>query len=107
MSADNVSSLIFSSNHPVRKQTKNSKSQLSHGFNENVKTSAFGLDEQTAFEAVTINPATLIGLADRIASIEVGKDADLAIFTGHPFSSLSRCEAVIIDGEIYNNKYLY
>jgi imidazolonepropionase-like amidohydrolase len=64
---------------------------------------AYGLDEQTAFEAITINPATLIGLQDRIGSIEVGKDADLAIFTGHPFSSLSRCEATVIEGVVYPN----
>ncbi|MBR4954806.1 MAG: amidohydrolase family protein, partial [Clostridia bacterium] len=64
---------------------------------------AYGLDEQAAFEAITINPATLLGLADRIGSIEVGKDADLAMFTGHPFSSLSKCELVMIDGVIYKN----
>ena len=64
---------------------------------------AYGLDEQAAFEAITINPATLIGLQERIGSIEVGKDADLAIFTGHPFSSLSRCEATIIEGVVYPN----
>lgn len=64
---------------------------------------ANGLDEQTAFESVTINPAKLLGVDNRMGSIEVEKDADLAIWTGHPFSSLSRCEITIIDGEIYNN----
>ncbi len=64
---------------------------------------AYGLDEQTAFEGVTINPATLLGLQDRIGSIEVGKDADMAIFSGHPFCSMSRCEKTIIDGEVYDN----
>ncbi|MCF0150408.1 MAG: amidohydrolase [Firmicutes bacterium] len=64
---------------------------------------AHGLSEQAAFEAVTIRPAKHLGLADRMGSIEVGKDADLAIFTGHPFSNFSRCQYTVIDGEVYDN----
>ncbi|MBQ4180901.1 MAG: amidohydrolase [Firmicutes bacterium] len=62
-----------------------------------------GLSEQAAFEAVTIRPARWLGVADRVGSIEVGKDADLAIFTGHPFSNFSRCQYTVIDGEVYQN----
>ena len=61
-----------------------------------------GLDEQAAFEGVTINPARLLGVADKMGSIEVGKDADLAVFSGHPFSSLSKCMMTMIDGVAYN-----
>ena len=61
-----------------------------------------GLDEQAAFEGVTINPARLLGVADKVGSIEVGKDADLAVFSGHPFSSLSKCMMTMIDGVAYN-----
>ena len=64
---------------------------------------ARGLSEQTAFEAVTIRPARLLGLADRVGSIEVGKDADFAIWSGMPFSSLSLCEKTVIDGVVYEN----
>ena len=64
---------------------------------------AHGLSEQAAFEAVTIRPAKWLGVDDRMGSIEVGKDADLAIFTGHPFSNMSRCQYTIIDGEVYDN----
>lgn len=64
---------------------------------------ANGLNEQTAFEAVTINPARLLGIDTRTGSIEVEKDADISIWSGHPFCSMSRCEITIIDGEIYNN----
>ena len=61
-----------------------------------------GLSEQAAFEGVTINPAKLLGVADKVGSIEVGKDADLAVFSGHPFSSLSKCLMTMIDGVPYN-----
>ncbi len=64
---------------------------------------AYGLDEDIAFKAVTINPAKLLGLEVRMGSLEAGKDADIAIWNGHPFSSLSRCETTIIDGIVYNN----
>ncbi|NMB16417.1 MAG: amidohydrolase [Firmicutes bacterium] len=59
-----------------------------------------GLPEEEAFRAVTINPATIIGVQDRLGSIEPGKDADLALFDGHPFEVRSRCRMVLIDGEI-------
>ncbi len=62
-----------------------------------------GLSEKAAFEAMTIRPARWLGVADRVGSIEVGKDADLAIFTGHPFSNFSRCQYTIIEGEVYQN----
>ena len=57
-----------------------------------------GLSFDAAMEAVTIRPAKLLGLSDRLGSLEVGKDADLAIFSGMPFSNLSLCEATMIDG---------
>ena len=63
-----------------------------------------GLDEQEAWKAVTINPAVITGIADRVGSLEVGKDADIAIFDGHPFSNFTRCRATMIDGEFYHNE---
>ena len=64
---------------------------------------ARGLSENTAFEAVTIRPARLLGLAGRMGSIEPGKDADLAVWSGNPFSNLTLCEKTIVDGEVYDN----
>lgn len=59
---------------------------------------AEGLSEEAAFEGVTVNPARLLGLFDRIGSIEPGKSADLAFFDGYPFSNRTRCTMTMIEG---------
>lgn len=64
---------------------------------------ARGLSEELAFRSVTINPAKLLGIADRVGSLERGKDADVAIWSGYPFSNLTLCEITIIDGVCYQN----
>ena len=64
----------------------------------------YGLSFEQALQAVTINPARLLKLQDRIGSLEAGKDADIAIFSGMPFSNLSLCEMVVIDGKIEYRK---
>lgn len=60
-----------------------------------------GLDEMEAFKAITIYPAEIVGLADRVGSIEVGKDADIVIFNGNPIKDVDfHTFMTIIDGEI-------
>ena len=56
--------------------------------------------EDQALAMITINPARELGLDRRIGSIEVGKDADIAIFNAHPFDGFARCELALIDGEV-------
>jgi len=58
-----------------------------------------GMPEEAAFRAITLNPAELLGVAHRMGSLEAGKDADIAIFDGHPFFTYTRCVHVLIDGE--------
>jgi imidazolonepropionase-like amidohydrolase len=61
-----------------------------------------GLDRDTALRALTINPARIVGVADRLGSIEPGKDADLVIWSGDPLDVLSRVTRALIEGaEIY------
>ena len=61
-----------------------------------------GLDRDTALRALTINPARIVGVEDRLGSIEPGKDADLVIWSGDPLDVLSRVERALINGvEIY------
>lgn len=57
-----------------------------------------GMDPFDALKAITINPAEHIGVADRVGSLEVGKDADIVITNGSPFEVLTEVKAVFIDG---------
>jgi imidazolonepropionase-like amidohydrolase len=61
-----------------------------------------GLDRVTALRAVTINPARIMRVADRIGSLVPGKDADVTIWSGDPLDVMSRVEAAYIGGrEVY------
>ncbi|MGI5894002.1 MAG: amidohydrolase [Candidatus Merdivicinus sp.] len=58
-----------------------------------------GLPEEEAWKAITLNPARIAGIADRVGSLAVGKDADIAIFRGNPLTDIScRTVAVLVDG---------
>jgi len=62
-----------------------------------------GLDRETALRALTINPARIAGIDDRLGSIEPGKDADLVLWSGDPLDVLSRAELAFLDGvEVYS-----
>ena len=58
-----------------------------------------GMDSFAALQAVTINPARHAGIADRVGSLEVGKDADLVITDGCPFEVSTKVKHVFIDGK--------
>jgi imidazolonepropionase-like amidohydrolase len=60
---------------------------------------AYGFEKAEALSAVTLDAARLLGLDDRIGSIEKGKDADLVILSGDPLSSSAAVETVFIKGE--------
>ena len=49
---------------------------------------------------ITIVPARILGIDDKGGSIEVGKDADLALYDGDPFEWTTHCIGVVIDGEL-------
>lgn len=61
-----------------------------------------GMEPAAALRAVTINPATVMGVADRVGSLEIGKDADLVLWSGDPLDFASRPLRVWVDGaEVY------
>ena len=64
---------------------------------------AHGLSAQDALAAVTIDSAKLLGLEDRLGSLEVGKDGDVALFTGDPFEYLTQVCGVLIEGEVVSD----
>jgi imidazolonepropionase-like amidohydrolase len=61
---------------------------------------AHGLSPRAALASITIDAARILGLADRIGSLEPGKDADLALFDGDPLEYTTHCTTVIISGEV-------
>ncbi len=60
-----------------------------------------GIDETRALALVTINPARVLGVDDRVGSLEPGKDADFVIWSGHPLSTASHARQTWIDGRRY------
>ena len=50
---------------------------------------------------LTLNPAWQLGVDRYVGSLEAGKQADIAIFGGHPLSAAARCEMTLVDGQVY------
>ena len=74
---------------------------------EAAKTMRYGgATEDEAMKMITLNPAWIIGVDDRVGSIDVGKDADLVIWNGYPLSSYGVPEKVFIDGELFFDRTL-
>ena len=63
-----------------------------------------GLGRENALKAITVNAAKILGVENRIGSIEVGKDADLALFSGDPLDVMNTPELVCVNGKIVINK---
>ncbi|MCY2964587.1 MAG: amidohydrolase family protein, partial [Planctomycetota bacterium] len=75
---------------------------MRHLYIEAAKMLRYGnASPEAVWRMVTLNSAKELGIADRMGSIEVGKDADIAIYSGNPLSIFSRCEMTLIDGVPY------
>ena len=59
-----------------------------------------GLTFDQALRSITIDAARIIGVDDRVGSLEVGKDGDVAIYDGDPFEYTSHCVGVVIEGNV-------
>ena len=59
----------------------------------------YGMDEEDALAAITVNAACICGVGDRLGSLSPGKDADIVVMDGHPFHWRSRAVHVLIDGQ--------
>ncbi|MEQ9301782.1 MAG: amidohydrolase family protein [Cyclobacteriaceae bacterium] len=60
-----------------------------------------GMSEEDAWKMVTLNPAKLLHLDDRMGSVKVGKDADMVLWSDHPLSVYANVEKTIVDGTVY------
>jgi adenine deaminase len=60
-----------------------------------------GVAEQEALKMVTLNPAKLLHLDDRIGSIKEGKDGDVVLWSDHPLSIYAKAEKTIIEGAVF------
>jgi imidazolonepropionase-like amidohydrolase len=60
----------------------------------------YGLAEDDVLKAITINPARILGVADRVGSLEVGKDADVIVLSGPPLDMMTWVERVYVGGEL-------
>jgi len=65
-----------------------------------------GVSEEDAWKFVTLNPAKLLHLDDRIGSIKIGKDADLVLWSDHPLSIYAKAEKTLIEGVVYYDSAL-
>ncbi|MCI0456991.1 MAG: amidohydrolase family protein, partial [Gemmataceae bacterium] len=75
---------------------------MRHLYQEAAKCVKYGgLSETEALKTITLNGARQLGLEKRIGSIEIGKDADLVLYSGHPLNSYARPEITLVEGEIY------
>ena len=69
---------------------------------EAAKSVKYGdISEEDAWKFVTLNPAKLLHIDDRVGSIKVGKDADVVLWSDHPLSIYAKAEKTIIDGTVY------
>ena len=63
-----------------------------------------GTSEEDAWKMVTLNPAKLLHLDDKMGSLKIGKDADVVIWNGHPLSVYTKVEQTYVDGRLLFDK---
>jgi len=71
---------------------------------EAAEAAAYGLSFEDALALVTIDAARLLGIDDRLGSIALGKDGDLALYDGDPFEYTSHCVGVVIEGALVSTE---
>ncbi|HEY5824943.1 MAG TPA: amidohydrolase family protein [Cyclobacteriaceae bacterium] len=90
---------ILTKNGVVTSINSDSPDLIRHLYHEAGKTQKYGaLTDDEALSLITINPAKQLGVENRIGSIEVGKDGDIAIFKNHPLSIYGVPQYSIVDG---------
>lgn len=92
---------ILTRNGVVTSINSDSEELIRHLYHEAAKTQRYGdLTDDEALALITINPAKQLGIEKKVGSLEVGKDADIAIFKGHPLSVYAIPQTTIVDGQV-------
>ena len=99
---------VMSMRKGVRVAIKSDSDDFARRLNqEAAKTMRYGgATEDEALKMITLNAAWIVGVDDRVGSIDVGKDADLVIWDGYPLSSYGVPNKVFIDGDVYFDRSL-
>ncbi|MEY3564450.1 MAG: hypothetical protein RJA23_620 [Bacteroidota bacterium] len=93
---------ILQKNGAITSINSDSAELIRHLYHEAGKTQRYGgLTDEEALAMITINPAKQLGIEDKVGSIEVGKQADLVIFEGHPLSTYAVPQMTFVDGVKY------
>ncbi len=92
---------ILTKNGVVTSINSDSGDFIRHLYHQAGKTQRYGdLTDDEALALITINPAIQLGIDKRVGSLEVGKDADIAIFKGHPLSIYTVPQMTLVDGVV-------
>ncbi len=92
---------ILTKNGVVTSINSDDRQLIRHLYHEAAKTQRYGdLSDNEALKLITINPAIQLGIDDRVGSLEVGKDGDVAIFDKHPLSVYTIPQYTIVDGVV-------
>ena len=99
---------VISMRKGVRVAIKSDSDDFARRLNqEAAKTMRYGgATEEEALKMITLNAAWIVGVDDKVGSIDVGKDADLVNWDGYPLSSVGVPEKVLIDGQVYFDRSL-
>ncbi len=99
---------VMSMRKGVRVAIKSDSDDFTRRLNqEAAKTMRYGgATEEEALKMITLNAAWIVGVDDRVGSLDVGKDADIVIWDGYPLSSYGVPEKVFIDGDVYFDRSL-
>ena len=99
---------VLSMRKGVRVAIKSDSGDFARRLNqEAAKTMRYGgATEDEALRMITLNAAWIVGVDDRVGSLDVGKDADIAIWNHHPLSSYALVDEVLIDGDVYFDRSL-
>lgn len=91
----------------VRVALKSDSEDVTRRLNQEAgKAIHYGVPEDEALKMITLNPAWIIGVDDRVGSLDVGKDADIGIWNSYPLSSSALVDKVLIDGDVFFDRSL-